>query len=251
MTGDSHLGALRRAMLQWQVTPGDVDLTGVDIRALGRGHLLRSRVFEARADHAEIIDSEYRQRVARVPPAGPAFDLIGMSGPLNTARVWRHEDFARLAPYPMRGSRPLISSGVLRALVEDDVRQSLEFIKVVKRNVPVFVVDAPWPFGRHPAVELAGRDTVQYIHRWYRAYVIAELDAMDVPVVEIDPACVDAQGFMNKKFRNENGRDLYHANASFGEVMWRQIMRRFDRRRLSPRQAPAHLVQPLPEQSPN
>ncbi len=224
LTGDSHLGALRRALLQ---SGGeDTGPIAFTLEALGRGHRLRAPFFADRGDHAEILDEDFRKRVRRVPPDGPAFDRIGISGPLNTARVWRHEDFARFRPHPLGGGVP-VSTGLLRAVVEADVRQTLEFVKVVRRNVPVFVIESPWPFARHPSVARIGAEVVQHVHRWYRAYVMAELESLGVPVVDIDPAWLDDRGFMQERFRNENPRDAYHANAEFGRLMLRRVVDRF------------------------
>ncbi|MEK8031843.1 hypothetical protein AACH06_13530 [Ideonella sp. DXS29W] len=224
LTGDSHLGALRRALLQ----PDSPNTWPIDftLEALGRGHLLRAPFFADRGDHAEILDADFRKRVRKVPSVAGAFDAIGISGPLNTARVWRDEAFATFRPYPLTGRTP-ISRGMLRAIVEDDVRQTLEFIRVVRRNSPVFVIDSPWPFARHPSVMRIGIEVVQHVHRWYREYVMAELASMDVPIVDIDPSCLDKQGFMLERFRNENARDLYHANAAFGKLMLQRIVDRF------------------------
>jgi hypothetical protein len=232
LTGDSHLGGLRRAQLGEHPGLAGVDTTGITIQALGRGYLMRSTFFVEHDDHVEITDPEYRQRVTRMPAAGSVPDLIGLCGPLNTNRLWRDPGFESFRPYPLPSPGALVSRGLLRAAIEADARPSIEFAKALKRKVPVFVLDAPWPFARHPAVLALGRDVVQHLHRAYRDHVLDALRAEDIPVVEIDPAAVDAQGFMRPAYRHENGRDLYHANAAFGALMLRAILRRFDPARL-------------------
>jgi hypothetical protein len=226
LTGDSHLGALRRTLLAPGRAAAGPNEPEVVLEALGRGQRLRDRFFEPRADFVEITDPDFRQRVKQVPPAGPRFDWVGVCAPLNTARVWRHQDFARYRPIALGGGTP-VSTALLQVVVEEDVGPTLDFIKAAQRHVPVFVVDAPWPFARHPSVQRSGADLVQYIHRWYRAHVMRELAALGVPVVEVPPSCVDDKGFMLERFRSENARDLYHANASFGHLMIDRIIERF------------------------
>ncbi|WP_374674996.1 hypothetical protein [Ideonella sp.] len=232
LTGDSHLGGLRRAQMAGHPGLQGADTSSIEIQALGRGFLLRSPFFAARDSHVEITEPEYRERVKRLPPPGPLPDLIGICGPLNTNRLWRDPDFKNCLPYPLAPTHALVSRSLLRAAIEGDARQSIEFAKALQRHVPVFVLEAPWPFLRHPAVTALGRDVVQHLHHAYRDHVLAELRSADIPVVEIDPGAVDAHGFMLPAFRQENGRDLYHANAAFGAVMLRAILARFDPARL-------------------
>jgi hypothetical protein len=233
LTGDSHLGGLRRAQLGAHPGLAGVDTSGVTIQALGRGYLMRSPFFVERDQHVEITDPEYRQRVARMPPSGAPPDLIGICGPMNTNRLWRDPAFESVLPYPLPATGSLVSRGLLRTAIEADARQSIEFAKALNRKVPVFVLDAPWPFARHPAVLALGRDVVQHLHRAYRHHVRQELQAGGIPVVETDPVALDADGFMRPAYRHENGRDLYHANAAFGALMLRAILARFDPARLN------------------
>lgn len=225
LTGDSHLGGLRRAQL---AARGDeaAAFRGAVIKPMGRGFLLRSQFFADRGDHAEIVEPEFRQRVERVPPAAGAFNWIGISGPMNTARVWRDPSWARYKPFGHGGGIP-VSAALLKSVVEADVRRSIEFVQVVSRSSHVFVIEAPWPFRSHKAVSLNGADTVQFIHRWYRDHVMRELQRLGVPVLEIDHACVDAEGFMKPEFRSETATDRYHANARFGRIVLDRIVERF------------------------
>lgn len=226
ITGDSHLGALRRRLLTPDRPAPAAGQPGIVLEALGRGQRMTERFFDPQQDHVEIIDPDFRQRVRRVPPDDPTIDAVGICAPLNTARVWRHPDFARYHPLATGGGIP-ISNALLKAVVDRDVRPALDFVAAVQRHRPVFVIDAPWPFARHPAVAQAGAEIVQWIHRFYRDQVKVELDRMRVPVIECPPACVDSQGFTLERYRSENRRDLYHANAAWGQVMLDLIAQRY------------------------
>lgn len=226
LVGDSHLGGVRQALNLARRGPRAERYAGIDVRAMGRGFLMREAFFADRGDHAEIVDAEFRTRVQRVPPLEPAYDWIGISGPLNTARVWREPGFAAFKPFPLTGGVP-VSVATLRAVVEADVRRSIEFVEVVGRHARVFVVEAPWPFRAHRAVSTHGAATVQFVHRWYRDHVLRELERIGVPVLEVGPGCIDAEGFMKEAFHHEKASDRYHANADFGRRVLDRMLQRF------------------------
>lgn len=226
LTGDSHLGGVRRALIAAQSDLDASTYEGITVRALGRGFLMRSAFFADRGDHAEIVDGEFRRRVERVPPRNGRYEWIGISGPLNTARVWRDSTWSRYKPFSHAGGIP-VSTALLRSVVEADVRRSIEFVQVVGRTSRVFVIEAPWPFAAHRAVAQSSARTVQFIHQWYREYVMAELQRLQIPVLEIDKDCVDAQGFMKPEFRHETPTDRYHANARFGRVVLDRMIAQF------------------------
>lgn len=225
LVGDSHLGSLRQALNLARKGADAARFEGIVVRAMGRGHLMRGTFFADRGDHAEIIDAEFRARVERVPPLDRAYDWIGVSGPMNTARVWRDPAFAEFKPYPLAGGVP-VSVATLRAAVEADVRRSIEFVEVVARNARVFVIEAPWPFRAHRSVKANGAETVQFVHRWYRKHVLGELARLGIPVLEVGADCVDADGFMNEAFHHEKATDRYHANAGFGKLVLERVLQR-------------------------
>lgn len=226
LVGDSHLGSVRQALNLAHKGGDAARFEGIVVRAMGRGCLMREAFFADRGDHAEIVDAEFRTRVARVPPLEPRYDWIGISGPMNTARVWRDPGFAAFKPYPLAGGVP-VSVATLRAAVEADVRRSIEFVEVVARNARVFVIEAPWPFRAHRSVKANGAATVQFVHRWYREHVRSELARLEVPVLEVGDDCVDADGFMKEAFHHEKVTDRYHANAGFGRVVLERLLQRF------------------------
>ena len=226
LVGDSHLGSLRQALNATRHSPEDARYAGIAVRAMGRGYLMRSAFFADRGDHAEILDAELRTRVERVPPLDAAYDWIGISGPLNTGRLWRDPAFATFKPFPLHGGTP-ISVATLRAAVEADVRRSIEFAEVVARSARVFVIESPWPFRANRAVHANGAATVQFVHRWYRDHVLRELERLGIATLEIDPECVDGDGFMKESYHHEKPTDRYHANTAFGRTMLDRVLQRF------------------------
>jgi hypothetical protein len=222
ITGDSHTGPLQegRALLQKADKPNSK--IQLSIRALGSGHLLPTPFFLDRQDHAELVASEYRARFERLPAADSDLDWIGFSGPLHTMRVWRH-DWRPWSCGPNIGQGTPVSAGLVRQIIDDDAGQAIEFCRVLRRTHRVFVVEAPRPFRRHPAVALNGAERVAWLDGQYREQVIQRLAALDVPTVRIDPACVDADGFMLPSLEATRRGDFHHANAEFGFNMIKRI----------------------------
>lgn len=222
ITGDSHVGPLGRGMLAVEES-GSEAFKDIRIRPLGSGHILSTPFFAERGDHCEIVETSYRRQFKYFPPKNFEYDWIGFSGPLHSARVWRDHAWKRFLPWNKGISRHAVSSALLRQVISDDVRYSLQFIDVISRTTRTFVIESPWPFRQHPAILRNGSDLVRFLHEQYRSYVLSELERRGIPVVNIDPAWVGEDGFMQDSFRNESPKDHHHGNAEFGQLMMGRI----------------------------
>lgn len=221
--GDSHVGALQQAHLKGRETEKALAPANLTIRPLGNGKFLATPFFADHGDYAELANGEYRQQFRRFPPQDHAYDWIGFSGPLHLARVWRNLDWERFSPWNMGGREHAISTAMLEQAIEDDAKHALGFIDVIRRTTRIFVIESPWPFRHHPAVSHNGPELVHRVHEQYRRYVLEELERRHVPVVTIDPAWCDAEGFMRERFRHGNPEDTHHGNIEFGCLMLERI----------------------------
>ena len=125
----------------------------------------------------------------------------------------------------------MVSSGLLNQVIDDDVRYASKFVDVVRRNVPVFVIEAPAPFRHHDAVTVNGPELVMHIHRTYRERVLSKLVSQQVPVIDLDPDWTDSDGFMKPRFKRSNPMDQHHGNAEFGGLMYARIVEFLKRQR--------------------
>ena len=222
ITGDSHVGTLRRG----QLLAGefaDSAFNKINIRPLGGGHLLPTPFFADHGDHCEIVEASYRRQFKRFPPKSYEYDWIGFSGPLHTARVWRDQDWTRFVPWNKSVRTHSVSTALLRQVISDDVKYSLQFLDVIRRTTRTFVIESPWPFMHHPAILRNGSELVRFLHEQYRCYVLNELENRGIPVVKIDTAWLGEDGYMQERFRHENPKDGHHGNAEFGRLMLGRI----------------------------
>jgi len=223
ITGDSHTATLKKGM-ELLVSKGDwpqqVDLT---IRPLGNAKFLPTPFFVDKGNYAEICNPEYNRRFKRFPPQKMVkSDVIyGLSGPLHTARIRRHEAWSEFVPTQFVINETPISNALLDQSIRDDSRYLLEFIDVILRTQKnFFVIEPPRPF-KH-SVKSIRADVFNYVDNYYRDFIKQELKHRNVPIIAVDPECYDEAGFMLKSY--ENGNDPHHGNAEFGELMMKKIL---------------------------
>lgn len=230
VTGDSHTGPLQRGLdLLKRESAAKLAAHQIVIRPLGGGHLLPYPFFKARADHIEITQPDYRSRLERLPvPDVPGVDWYGVCAPLHTARVMRHEQWRNYAPEGVGGDGIPVSKALLARLVDDDQRHVMALLKaMIALGMRPFAIEGPRPFRHHPAIAVVGAERVTHIDRFYRARMLAWLDAEGIPVVRIPADLVDEEGFMLDDMRKDIS-DAHHGNERMGARMIEEIVARME-----------------------
>jgi len=221
VTGDSHTAQLQQGLLQLQAEDAPA-LRGQEwvIRPLGGGHLLPFPFFKAQADHIVITQPEYRKSIHRLPlKPHPDARWHGFCGALHTARVFRHADWARHALPGMEGPGIPVTASLLGRLVDDDQRHVKELlVQMQALGMNPFVIEGPKPFRHHPAIPVVGARRVIAIDSFFRERMKRWLAGQGIPMVELPPEVVDADGFMRDELRRSL-EDAHHGNAEFGRLM--------------------------------
>jgi hypothetical protein len=235
ITGDSHVGALKRGYQLLEAGGGLRTDISVVMRPLGSGIHLRTPFFIDHGDHAEITEPGYRQRVPVLPVrrllgkrviyclAGPLNYIL--AGPNNKGPIWSSPTWRSywVTGMPPTSERPF-SVGMLRGVVFHQLRYQLQLMDMLLRlGERVCVVEAPGPFRHHPSLVRASAGTVAGIHALCRKMIMDELKRRTILVAAVPRECVDADGFMLDRYRSENPNDAHHANAEFGVLMIEQI----------------------------
>ncbi|KAA8610340.1 hypothetical protein AL036_00185 [Salipiger aestuarii] len=222
ITGDSHTGALSQGLAQVRDgLPGGIDIV---VKPLGGGHILPTPFFRDAGTYAQIVDPDYRRNFHRLPPHAINADMIALSAPLWPMRVmhqmvWPRHSIDAAIP----GGQP-ISRAVFRRLVMEDQGQVLALCALLQRvGMPVLAVSPPVMFRDHATLRQMAPEHVRAMFDGYRAIMLEELAARHIPVLDVPPDCVDADGFMRPEYRHENPEDEHHANAAFGALMIRQL----------------------------
>jgi hypothetical protein len=219
IVGDSHTGVLnqaRREMARAGTLPEGIDL---DIRPLAGGPTLARPFFEEIDGVAHMTEPGIKARMRRLPPEGEAYDVIALSGPLHSVRVWRNMDWARHRLEPTEGFAP-VSAALFRRLVMDDQGPMLRLALLLQKHVrSVLVIEPPRPFRHHPSVEALGADMVLDLDRRYRAIVREWLGAHGVGTVDVPAHCIGPDGFMKAEHRSGKATDPHHGSSAFGALM--------------------------------
>jgi hypothetical protein len=229
ITGDSHLGALKGGLgllKQNGEWPQQIDL---NIRPLGIATFANTPFFIDKGSYAEIYHPEYRKNFKRFPPwhLKNSDVIFGFSGPLHTARIRWQPDWSKFVPTQLVINEAPVSNALLEHLIYDDCRYLLAFIDIILRtNKRLFVIEAPRPFEHALNSKKTRPDVFIFIDNYYRDFMRRELMLRNVPVVSVSPDCYDSKiGFMFEHYRHPDPKDLYHANAQYGEIMMENVLK--------------------------
>lgn len=226
ITGDSHTGPLQRGLhLLQRDAPAKLAGHEIVVRPLGGGHLLPFPFFKAREDHLHITQPEYQVRLKRLPlPDVTGVDWYGVSAPLHTARVFRHEQWRDYALEGEGGDGIPVSGALLARLVDDDQRHVMAFMKALAAlGLRPFAIEGPRPFRHHPAVPVVGAARIARIDGFYRARMLEWLRTEGFPVVRIPGTLVQADGYMVDAMR-KGPDDAHHCNEKFGRRMIEEML---------------------------
>lgn len=220
VTGDSHVGALNRGLMQLSVAGKTDRSVEISILPLGGGHLLPTPFFRDAGDHAEIVEPEYRRNMPRLPPVSPQYDAIVLSMPLWPMRLQHVITWQKFALAEHLKGRKTISHLAFKTLVLQDQKYVLELIDLLNRSgVLVAAIAPPRLFRDHSTLKHLPATQALTCFDTYLQIMRAELEARSVSVIDLPSKCCDAEGFMLQKFRHEDPEDGHHANADFGALM--------------------------------
>lgn len=226
ITGDSHTAALRRGLEQLQESGWSARGIDMDVLGLGSGEHLVTPFFEDTGTFARIVEASYKNRIPQLPLPDSTSDetIYCWCGLFHFARLWRNGSWIVSRPATMTGSRIPISTALIGSVVRDWFKYQLGLVDVMQRSgVKVIAVESPRPFRHHPALRLVRPEVAAAVDRICQDVMLAELRQRDVDLVRIPPECLDAEGFMDPKWRSSKTTDPHHGNPQFGEIMIKRI----------------------------
>lgn len=219
ITGDSHSAVMLRSLRDSGTADNPFQWNGdtVTIRSIGPGGAMKGEFFENCGSYVRFVNPKLNTRLDRLPPKNSTVSLIGLSGPLTTIWVWSKK-WGNHAPTGV-GSGSYVSKSAMRAIFESKSKYMFELVDVLRASVKVLVIEPPFPFRHHPAIEREGFQKVIHIHNTYRDYIMARLDDAGIPVVTVEKDWLDPDGFMLDEFKSDDADDAVHGNARLGRLM--------------------------------
>jgi hypothetical protein len=119
----------------------------------------------------------------------------------------------------------LLSSDVMESMLEHHSRWLVRFPVALKATgAEVFVISAPPPHRRHPALadgETGGVRT--YVATLYRNFVMAKLKAAGIEVITPPEIVFDDNGLMRVEYASSDIQDPHHANLEYGMLMLARV----------------------------
>lgn len=229
LTGDSHLGALRKAVRSGYESDG---LDSVRFWPLGRGGETTNQFFRVSNDKAivETIVSGWRNRVFSkesllIDNIEP---ILILSMPLNTSRILRDFSWNTHSPWAMvkRGRSIAISDSFLRDLFYEDSKYSVAFAEALQ-NVcdSVVVLEAPRFFRSADYLDNYPFDVCQLIDKKYREFVSGALLDKGIKIINQPKITILDDGTTDLKFDHPDPTDNHHANSEYGKIVLTEILR--------------------------
>lgn len=229
VTGDSHIGALKRAQ------DAAADQFGhISFRPLGSGLHVPSTFFEYDPERGTVTTTveRWNNMTFTAPDSpdrgGPDFgpDLLIVSLPLNTNRILRDYSWHSHVPWDMqRSTREIaLSDAVVGDIIDQDSSQAIAFLKALQAiGLNVAVLEGPRHFPHSRFLKHKRADVCMAIETRYRARVCRALVAAGIPMIAQPAQTVDAQGRTHADFRHENPEDTNHASAKYGGLALESI----------------------------
>lgn len=228
ITGDSHVGALRKGHALLAAAGRLPDRPAVVFRPMGTSTLMRTAFFEDRSDHLEITVPRFREQVTVLPaPEFAASETVYcIAGPLNfhslLSRKWWVHNWA--TGMPRRRGAP-VTRGLLRhSLLAMEFHELTMVRRLRELGQQVRVIEAPAPFRHHPALAHTPAESLIALFRICREIIAAELDRIGIGILTVPAECLDDEGFMLPAFRHEKPTDGNHGNAGFGAIMLARLL---------------------------
>ena len=111
-------------------------------------------------------------------------------------------------------------------MLEHHSRWAIRFPVALKgTGAHVFVISAPPPHKRHPALSDAGSGGVRaYVASLYRKFVMAKFYAAGIEVVTPPEIAYDGDGLMKLEYASPDTADPHHANLEYGMLMMARVL---------------------------
>jgi len=230
LTGDSHLGALRRGA---DLLPDAADRDRLVFWPLGRGGALRQAVHahDAAAQTVTTLAPAWRNRVFSPQTLRAIGDgvRLAVSLPLNTSRILREYGWTTHAPWRLAVGEFPVSDRVLDAMIDSDSRHALNLVRDLAQVWPdVVVIEAPRFFARTALRDGLRPEVCAHVDAAYRARVGAALQAAGVAVVAQPAATIAAPGLTRAEFAHDDPKDDHHANGAYGALALQDLLRATD-----------------------
>lgn len=225
ITGDSHVGPMRRSLCLL----GQVQQDRFTFWPLGKGAGVRRKchVFDADMRTLQTASRSWINRVysrETIGAVGPDAILV-VSLPLNTSRILRDYSWGTHTPWQLALGEFALSDRMVEKMIEGDTVHALNLVgDLVKVWPQTAVIEAPRFFAN--ASYLSGKrlDVFKYVDAAYRERVRGILAAAGIDVIAQPTATITDEGMTALAFDHHDPQDDHHANEAYGKLALEQTI---------------------------
>lgn len=230
ITGDSHLGPIRRGLGLLPKAQQD----RFTFWPLGKGAAVRRQchAFDADTRTLRTASRSWTNRVFSRETIGAVGSdaVLAVSLPLNTSRILRDYSWETHAPWHLAQDEFALSDRMVEKMIDGDSIHALNMVRDLVRIWPrTAVIEAPRFFAN--ASYLAGRrlDVFRHVDAAYRGRVRGILAAAGIDVIAQPAATVTDEGMTALLFDHHDPQDDHHANEAYGKLALEEIVAYADR----------------------
>lgn len=229
VAGNSHTGALAQGLALLKPP-----LREVKAFALGSGAEEITHFAERVGDRVVMRSATYAKRLVTetgLASIGNEHVWVFVMGSHNM-RILRDNFWRDAAPSSLQleGKRP-ISEGVLNKIIHSDQKNILNFLSDLKKVGARFIVASCPPVRRDILVDRLGipAEVVSHVNTRALSSLYQWVEEQNIPIVLPPKVCMDDAGFLRHEFaklKTATGAiDPHHANARYGGLMIREILK--------------------------
>jgi hypothetical protein len=231
LTGDSHLGALRRGL----ETLSDSSLKERCIfwpLGFGSAVLEPVHLLDENAQELQTIGEQWTNRTFSPRTIGAFGEdtFVVVSLPFQSPRFLRNHDWKKHAPWHLaKAGQVPISDGMLLEMVAHENRHALAMTRDLHLIWPrTIVLESPRPLPDHPILRSTALEVVLHIDIVYRTHARNALSEWGIHVIGQPNSTIGPKGLTLSKFDHEDPKDQHHVSAEYGGLALQEVLRYVD-----------------------
>lgn len=230
ITGDSHLGPLRRG--QDLLAPSLRDR--ITFWPLGKGGALRRKchIFDEAAQTLQTTPRAWRNRVFSKEDMAAVGDdaILAVSLPMNTSRILRDYSWETHAPWHLARDEVALSDRMIRDMIDGDSIHALNMVRDLARIWPrTAVIEAPRFFTNASYLTVKRLDICRHVDAAYRTRVRSILAEAGIDVIAQPDRTIEKGGTTALPFDHPDPQDDHHANDAYGKLALEDVIAYADR----------------------